>query len=124
MKRSSPVTRIAGSLEQSAGIEQVNRAIAQTGQVIRKCAALVDEAAATATTQSTQGQTGNLSLAVGVFKLAGETDFASGGPIKSMPARSAQPIFAAHRSARTIRQRTHDALRLGVTSTSTEWAEY
>jgi methyl-accepting chemotaxis protein len=57
----------AASLEQSAGIEQVNQAIAQMDQVTQQNAALVEEASAAA--ESLQDQAANLSQVVGVFRL-------------------------------------------------------
>ncbi len=57
----------AATVEQSAGIEQVNRAIAQMDGVTQQNAALVEEAAAAA--ESMQNQAGNLTQVVSVFKL-------------------------------------------------------
>ena len=54
--------------EQSAGIAQVNQAIAQMDQVTQQNAALVEEAAAAA--DSMQEQAKQLSVVVGTFKLA------------------------------------------------------
>ncbi|WP_040786009.1 methyl-accepting chemotaxis protein [Massilia niastensis] len=59
----------AASQEQSVGIEQVNRAIGQMDQVTQQNAALVDEAAAGAS--SLQEQAKNLGNVVAIFKLAG-----------------------------------------------------
>ncbi|PLZ00584.1 hypothetical protein CY652_20035 [Burkholderia sp. WAC0059] len=55
------------SEEQSNGIEQVTRAIAQMDEVTQQNAALVEEAAAAA--QSLENQAGRLSVAVAVFRL-------------------------------------------------------
>ncbi|MEI2417609.1 methyl-accepting chemotaxis protein [Orrella sp. JC864] len=61
----------AASQEQSTGIEQVNRAVAQMDEVTQQNAALVEEAAAAAA--SLQEQAARLAEAVSVFKLnAGE----------------------------------------------------
>jgi aerotaxis receptor len=61
----------SSSLEQSAGIEQVNEAITQMDEITQQNAALVEQAAAAAGTM--QEQAVNLSQLVGVFKLtAGE----------------------------------------------------
>ena len=60
----------AASQEQSAGIEQVNQAIAQMDQVTQQNAALVEEAAAAA--ESMQDQSQQLSRAVREFKLSSE----------------------------------------------------
>ena len=59
----------AASVEQSAGIEQVNQAIAQMDEVTQQNAALVEEAAAAA--HSLQDQAGSLAQVVGVFRLDG-----------------------------------------------------
>jgi len=57
----------AASQEQSVGIDEINRAVAQMDEVTQQNAALVEEAAAAA--QSMQEQARNLSEVVGVFKL-------------------------------------------------------
>jgi len=57
----------AASREQTSGIEQINQAISQMDQVTQQNAALVEEAAAAAS--SLQGQAGQLSDAVGIFRL-------------------------------------------------------
>jgi methyl-accepting chemotaxis protein len=57
----------AASQEQSSGIEEVNRAIAQMDEMTQQNAALVEEAAAAA--ESMQEQAAALAQAVAVFKL-------------------------------------------------------
>ena len=57
----------AASLEQSSGIEEVNRAIAQMDEMTQQNAALVEQAAAAA--QSMQDQAAALAKAVAIFKL-------------------------------------------------------
>lgn len=57
----------AASQEQSAGIEQINRAISKMDEVTQQNAALVEEAAAAA--ESMQNQAGNLAQVVSVFRL-------------------------------------------------------
>ena len=57
----------AASVEQSAGIEQVNQAITQMDEVTQQNAALVEEAAAAA--ESLEEQAQNLTTSVAVFKL-------------------------------------------------------
>ena len=57
--------------EQSAGIEQVNEAMAQMDAVTQQNASLVEEA--TAASQSMQGQAASLAQMVSVFKLDGGT---------------------------------------------------
>ena len=66
------VTDIVGeissaTLEQSAGLEEVNRAITQMDEVTQQNAALVEQAAATA--QSLQEQAAKLAHSVDIFKL-------------------------------------------------------
>ncbi len=58
----------AASQEQNSGIEQINQAITQMDDVTQQNAALVEQAAAAA--QAMEDQIGNLSRAVGVFKLS------------------------------------------------------
>ncbi|HEX7906585.1 MAG TPA: methyl-accepting chemotaxis protein, partial [Paraburkholderia sp.] len=57
----------AASLEQHAGIEQVNTAVAQMDQVMQQNAALVEEASAAA--QSVSAQSGTLREVVSIFRL-------------------------------------------------------
>ncbi|MDQ1092300.1 methyl-accepting chemotaxis protein [Xanthomonas sacchari] len=57
----------AASGEQSSGIEQVNRTVAQLDEVTQRNAALVEEA--TAAARSMEEQAGGLATAVGVFRL-------------------------------------------------------
>jgi len=65
----------AASQEQSTGIEQVNRAVAQMDQVTQQNAALVEEAAAAA--ESMREQAHALVAAVSVFRLAASSDLPS-----------------------------------------------
>jgi methyl-accepting chemotaxis protein len=57
----------SASAEQSAGIDEINRAITQMDEVTQQNAALVEQAAAAA--QSLQDQAGNLLMSVSIFKL-------------------------------------------------------
>ena len=81
----------ASATDQSAGIAQVNAAIANLDRVTQQNAALVEESAAAAT--SLRDQAGQLARAVAVFKLTEMNAFtaASGagrgrGPVLAMPA--------------------------------------
>jgi methyl-accepting chemotaxis protein len=65
----------SASVEQTAGIEQVNQAITQMDEVTQQNAALVEEAAAAAA--SLQQQAENLSQVVSVFRLDGGQGAAS-----------------------------------------------
>ncbi|NVM75094.1 methyl-accepting chemotaxis protein [Duganella sp. SG902] len=76
----------SASVEQSAGIEQVNTAIVQMDQVTQQNAALVEQAAAAA--ESMQEQAARLSEVVGVFKLLATTQPA---PRAAAPRKPAVP---------------------------------
>jgi uncharacterized phage infection (PIP) family protein YhgE len=100
---------MAASIEQTAGIEQINEAIAQMDHVTQQNAALVEEAAAAAS--SLQDQAGGLSDVVSVFRVAGG---------HTMPQQAAHPAArtaataanAARRSASP--KRAAPATRLAV----------
>jgi hypothetical protein len=89
----------AASREQSAGIEQVNKAVTSMDEVTQQNAALVEEAAAAA--ESMQEQAGTLVQSVGTFKLAhaatGNHVIERRGPDR---AKNVARIPAASRSAR------------------------
>ncbi len=77
----------AASEEQSSGIDQVARAVTQMDEVTQQNAALVEEAAAAAS--SLEDQAGKLRAAVAVFQLE------EGGykaPVSAAPKRSAAPV--------------------------------
>jgi methyl-accepting chemotaxis protein len=57
----------AASAEQSAGIEQINKAVTQMDQVTQQNAALVEEAAAASSAM--QEQAAGLAATVGVFSI-------------------------------------------------------
>ncbi len=84
----------AASDEQSTGIEEINRAIAQMDEMTQQNAALVEQAAAAA--DSMRGQAAALAQSVSVFKLqqdpsAGlvlEFDAQAEGKVRRLPART------------------------------------
>ena len=84
----------AASIEQSTGIEEINRAITQMDEVTQQNAALVEQAAAAS--QSLQEQAAKLAEVVSVFKLeagqAGDARQAAPAPAHA-PARA--PLHAA-----------------------------
>jgi len=95
------VTDIVGeissaSLEQSDGIAQVNRAIAQMDEVTQQNAALVEEAAAAA--QSLQTQAVTLAEAVSIFRMEAHT--AAVGPLQG----SAVPTQRAAEKLATVKK--------------------
>jgi methyl-accepting chemotaxis protein len=79
----------AASVEQTAGIEQINEAITQMDQVTQQNAALVEQAAAASA--SMQEQAANLTRAVSVFQVAGD---AVAAPVKPAAKRPAQLAMA------------------------------
>jgi methyl-accepting chemotaxis protein len=87
----------SASQEQTGGIEQVNSAITQMDQVTQQNAALVEEAAAAAS--SMQDQAAKLAQVVSVFKLDRAHDLgaakAPGAPLKAAPVRPALPRASA-----------------------------
>jgi methyl-accepting chemotaxis protein len=80
----------AASHEQSAGIEEINRAITQMDEVTQQNAALVEEAAAAA--QSLQEQAGHLSQAISIFKLS-DTQTMSRSSAPVAPAYVRKPVM-------------------------------
>ncbi|MES2258706.1 MAG: methyl-accepting chemotaxis protein [Pseudomonadota bacterium] len=79
----------AASAEQSTGIEQINRAIAQMDEVTQQNAALVEEAAAAAS--SLQDQSESLARVVSVFTLAGPGASRKGARLSSSAPAAAPP---------------------------------
>ncbi|CAE6832113.1 hypothetical protein R70006_06704 [Paraburkholderia domus] len=77
----------AASEEQSSGIDQVARAVTQMDEVTQQNAALVEEAAAAAS--SLEDQAGKLRTAVAVFQLE-ESGFKA--PVSPAPKRAAAPV--------------------------------
>ena len=84
------------SVEQSAGIEQVNRSIIEMDSMTQQNAALVEQAAAAA--QSLQDQAGELANVVSIFKLVeGEAAYVAPpamaiGLAPAAPARPVRPV--------------------------------
>jgi methyl-accepting chemotaxis protein len=87
---------MAASLEQSAGIEQINVAITQMDGVTQQNAALVEQAAAAA--QAMRDQAARLAEAVAVFRIEGGA--AATPTPASAPARASVPAVAARPAAR------------------------
>ena len=77
----------SASEEQSSGIDQVARAVTQMDEVTQQNAALVEEAAAAAS--SLEDQAGKLRSAVAVFQLE-ESGFKA--PVSAAPKRAAAPV--------------------------------
>ncbi|MEN6629761.1 MAG: methyl-accepting chemotaxis protein, partial [Sulfuricella sp.] len=93
----------AASVEQSAGIEQVNQAITQMDEVTQQNAALVEEAAAAA--ESLEEQAQNLSTSVSVFKIdakSGMTRIAAPRPAESAGSGKGASIVQLHKRAKPV----------------------
>jgi methyl-accepting chemotaxis protein-1 (serine sensor receptor) len=84
---------LTASVEQSAGIEQINQAVAEMDTVTQQNAALVEEAAAAA--ESLQDQARALEQAVSVFRLdaaaAGHTAAMAPQPARGAPGHAGRP---------------------------------
>jgi methyl-accepting chemotaxis protein-1 (serine sensor receptor) len=91
----------AASEEQSSGIDQVARAVTQMDEVTQQNAALVEEAAAAAS--SLEDQAGKLRTAVAVFQLE-ESGFKT--PVSAAPKRVAAPVrpIAARKVSQPVSQ--------------------
>ena len=93
----------AASVEQSAGIEQVNLAITQMDEVTQQNAALVEEAAAAA--ESLEEQAQNLAVAVATFKVderGGTAVRRAPVSVHAVPVRKAGPAKASVRKASAV----------------------
>nr|WP_314623332.1 methyl-accepting chemotaxis protein [uncultured Noviherbaspirillum sp.] len=86
---------LVASQEQSAGIEQINRAIGMMDDVTQQNAALVEQAAAAA--ESLREQTGSLSEAVSVFRLDGAVPMPLFAPVDK-PVTAITPSLGAKRN--------------------------
>ena len=115
----------AASTEQTAGIEQINQAIAQMDQVTQQNAALVEEAAAAS--RSMQDQSATLAQVVSVFKLDGRQQAmipaATPNPMTRMHAAPAAPAKRISQQA-SATSRLAGSSRARVTSTQSDWEEF
>ncbi|NHZ34202.1 methyl-accepting chemotaxis protein [Massilia rubra] len=99
------ITRVTGimsgiasaSMEQTAGIEQVNIAISQMDEVTQQNAALVEEAAAAA--GAMQEQAATLAQVVSVFKLSNDHAAGAAAPARRAPARTPPRMALANSAA-------------------------
>ena len=99
----------AASNEQSAGIEQVNRAITQMDEVTQQNAALVEEAAAASV--ALEEQATKLGKTVSVFKLGGDE------PAVAHPATTAAPV-------RATKERSRPAEVPSLAAVEGDWKEF
>ncbi|QDZ29268.1 methyl-accepting chemotaxis protein [Noviherbaspirillum sp. UKPF54] len=91
----------AASHEQTAGIEQINQAIAQMDEVTQQNASLVEQAAAAS--EAMQEQASNLVQVVGAFKIAGTHAVAAPKARAPKPAGRPQPARLASAAITTRR---------------------
>ncbi|QBP75708.1 HAMP domain-containing protein [Herbaspirillum huttiense] len=85
----------AASVEQSTGIEEINRAVGQMDESTQQNAALVEQAAAAA--GALQDQAANLATAISIFKLAQGPQVTVAAPAK--PAAPVRPPVVAAKAA-------------------------
>ncbi|WP_269449105.1 methyl-accepting chemotaxis protein [Massilia endophytica] len=85
---------VSASQEQSAGIEQINRAISEMDNVTQQNASLVEEAAAAA--ESLRDQAGNLVRAVSVFQIRAEGSAPNFARKTHAAATPRPPLHAGH----------------------------
>ena len=100
------------SIEQTAGIEQVNAAVVEMDQVVQQNAALVEQAAAAAS--SLQEEAGNLANVVAIFKL---TDKAAVARVRKPKAVAAVTVPAVPQPVRVAPPARPAALKPAPTST-------
>ena len=87
---------MAATLEQGAGIEEVNKAIGQMDQATQQNAALVEQAAAAA--ESLQDQAKSLAQVVAIFNLDGVHIQGYSGAIDTSAVRGSLPVQATKRA--------------------------
>jgi len=111
----------AASMEQSEGIEQVNKAISQMDEMTQQNAALVEEAAAAS--ESMGEQAGNLNEMVGFFK-TGNSAVSHSGVERRKDARpwGGQPVATAEPD-KTVSAARHQKVVHSSTDES-EWEEF
>ncbi len=115
----------SASVEQSAGIEQVNNAIIEMDSVTQQNAALVEQAAAAA--KSLQDQAAELAMVVSVFKLDGNVGSASAkAPLRiaARPARSVPNLSAAPTSVALAKAGARPRKIAAVQRANEEWEEF
>ncbi|MEW5944056.1 MAG: methyl-accepting chemotaxis protein [Pseudomonadota bacterium] len=117
----------AASIEQSAGIEQVNQAITQMDDVTQQNAALVEQAAASA--EALEEQAENLAKAVSVFRLSDGGETSSFGrrtavkPAAPKPAPAKPAAKAAKPVPASLAKSTAVAAK-PANDTDDEWKEF
>jgi methyl-accepting chemotaxis protein len=123
----SSVAQLMGEIasagkEQSAGIEQINKAIAQMDQVVQMNASLVEEATAAASSMASQAE--ELARSVARFKVeeSGEGQALAPQPVAAPSAGSHAPRVRAKPSVAVAKAPARPALK--VVGDETEWQEF
>jgi len=112
----------AASAEQTAGIEQINQAIAQMDQVTQQNAALVEEAAAAS--EALQEQAGQLAQVVSVFRLDGAQAPALRSATPKAPTPGVNPRPAPARAAATLAAAPVKRQATVQRPSNDEWTEF
>jgi methyl-accepting chemotaxis protein len=112
----------SASQEQTGGIEQVNRAIGQMDSVTQQNAALVEEAAAAAS--SMQDQAGKLAEVVSVFKLDRAHDVAAPAAAPVRPVRPVTKRVAAPKAIAAAKPVKPAARKEPVAAGAGDWEEF
>lgn len=107
----------AATQEQSAGIEEVNKAVTQMDEMTQQNAALVEQAAAAAESMEEQAQ--KLSASVSVFKLSDDSQRVATRP----PLRAAAVLPRTLPAARVGRE-TPTASKKLLVAANAEWEEF
>jgi methyl-accepting chemotaxis protein len=119
----------AASVEQTAGIEQINQAVSQMDEVTQQNASLVEEAAAAS--EAMQDQAAQLAQVVSVFKL--DAMQASATPtgtsvtkrvVQSMPRTPKRTSIPAASPHRPVQKRIAAAGANGTNGTNGDWDEF
>jgi methyl-accepting chemotaxis protein len=103
--------------EQSSGIEQINKAIAQMDQVVQMNASLVEEATAAASSMASQAE--DLARSVARFRVEGDVAVP-----RRDEARRAPPAGASHVASTTLPARATARPALKVAGDEAEWQEF
>ncbi len=112
----------AASMEQSAGIEQVNQAITQMDEVTQQNAALVEEAAAAA--EAMEKQAHNLAVSVGAFKVDEADSMLEANQVISRAAVNYLPQVAVKRPAVVTKAQALPAKIGKAKKAEDEWAAF
>ena len=112
----------SASLEQTAGIEQINEAVSQMDQVTQQNAALVEEAAAASA--SMQEQAARLAEAVSVFRVDGSHGIVQPAAAPVLRAAPARPALARPAARPAPAARKPASKQPAMAGAEAEWEEF